>query len=548
MGLRETNLQKMGDRAFDALVVGGGINGAVSAAALAARGVSTAIIDRGDWGGGTSQESSNLIWGGIKYLENYELGLVWDLCKSRNQLMEAYPSNVREIRFFSAVRPGFRWHPLFMLGGTWAYWLFGRGYTQAPRYLSRKRIDSEMPVVDARQFKGGVEYSDAYLVDNDSRFVFNFVRSALNFGAIAANYVELLEARRVPSGGWESRVRCMETGAEKTVHSQVVINAAGPYADDVVGRAHTQTEHRHVFAKGIHLLVDRVTPEEKVLTFFDENGRMFFVIPMGPRSVIGTTDTRVKQPDTRVTEEDRDFLFRNINACLRLNLGPEAIIAERCGVRPLVVKGGDFQDDDGQWFNLSRKHVLEAGDGIVSMYGGKLTDCINIGEEVARLVRNMGVRVVEDGDTRRWYGEPPEEIRKEFFRQAHLMRLDELREQTTHELLSTRLWRRYGLRAFTMLEAIRREPAMDDVLIENAQYIRCELHHAAMTEMVTRLDDFMRRRSKIALVVPHEQLQEQVGVMEACRILFGGDAERRYRQYFESHENGYVESLGSTAA
>ncbi|MEM6734292.1 MAG: FAD-dependent oxidoreductase, partial [Myxococcota bacterium] len=124
MGLRETNLRKMGERSFDVLVVGGGINGAVASAALAARGVSTAVIDRGDWGSGTSQESSNLVWGGIKYLENYELSLVWDLCESRNRLMDAYPANIREIRFFTAIRPEFRWHPLFMLAGTWAYWLF----------------------------------------------------------------------------------------------------------------------------------------------------------------------------------------------------------------------------------------------------------------------------------------------------------------------------------------------------------------------------------------------------------------------------------------
>lgn len=546
MGLRETNLNKMGEREFDALVVGGGINGAVAAAALSARGAQTALIDRGDWGGFTSQQSSNLIWGGIKYLENYEFSLVWDLCESRNRLMEAYPSNVKEIRFFTAVRPSFRWHPLFMFAGTWAYWLFGRGYTRIPRYLSRSTIAREIPSIDAEQFRGGAEYSDAYLVDNDARFVFNFVRTGLNFGAIAANYVELVEAQRT-AAGWRARLRCLESGAETVVRTKVLVNAAGPYADRVVKRVGTQTEHRHVFAKGIHLLVDRVVDDEKVLTFFDETGRMFFVIPMGPRSVIGTTDTRVDEPESRVTAEDREFLFRNINACLKLErpLGPESIIAERCGVRPLVVQGGDYKDDDGQWFNLSRKHVLERGDGIVSMYGGKLTDCLNIGEEVVEHVAAMGVELSEE--RRQWFGEPPDEVRREFFRQAHLMRLDDLREQTTFELLSTRLWRRYGLRAFTMLEAIRREPAMDDVLIEKAQYLRCELRHAALTEMVTRLEDFMRRRSKIALVVAHEELQGQSGVMEACRILFGSDAERRYREYFDDHASGYIEELGGAA-
>ena len=85
-----------------------------------------------------------------------------------------------------------------------------------------------------------------------------------------------------------------------------------------------------------------------------------------------------------------------------------------------------------------------------------------------------------------------------------------------------------------MLEAIRCDPSMADVLIENAQYLRCELYHAAQSEMVTRLDDFMRRRSKIALVVPHETLRHADGIHEACEILFGDQAGRRYDAYFSS--------------
>lgn len=544
MGLRETNLKKMSEREFDTLVVGGGINGAVSAAALAARGVSTALIDRGDWGGLTSQASSNLIWGGIKYLENFELSLVWDLCESRNRLMEAYPANVREIRFLTAVRPEFRWHPLFMFAGTWAYWLFGRGYTRTPRYLSGSKLAKEMPVLATQRFSGGVEYSDAYLVDNDARFVFDFVRTGLDLGAISANYVELLDAEK-QNGQWLARIRCVETGVESVVRCRVLVNAAGPYVDDVVERSGQQTTHRHVFAKGIHLLVDRVTPEEKVLTFFDETGRMFFVIPMGPRSVIGTTDTRVDRPESRVTNEDRAFLLRNVNACLTLEqpIEDQHIIAERCGVRPLVVRGDDFKDDDGQWFNLSRKHVVESGDRSLSIYGGKLTDCLNIGEEIVDAVGGMGIRL--DDERRPWFGEPSEETHREFLRQAHLMRLNDLRERTSHELLSTRLWRRYGLRAFAMLEALRRDPHMDEVLIEHSQYLRCELHHAAQSEMVTRLEDFMRRRSKIASVVPHEMLKEQRGVKEACRILFGQDADQRYDEYFEEFERADEEPIST---
>ena len=99
--LRKSNIQKLPEKTFDVLIIGGGINGAVSAAALAAKGAKVALIDKGDFAGFTSSNSSNLAWGGIKYLESHEYGLVNKLCKSRNHLMRSYPSTVKEIRFFT---------------------------------------------------------------------------------------------------------------------------------------------------------------------------------------------------------------------------------------------------------------------------------------------------------------------------------------------------------------------------------------------------------------------------------------------------------------
>src|SRR5215510_15209802 len=122
MALRQTHLERLRDGAFDVLVVGGGINGAVTAAALAGRGASVALIDRGDFGHFTSQESSNLVWGGFKYLENYELWLVFKLCRSRNRLMKAYPDNVKEIGFLAALDVDAPYRPWFAGLGALAYW------------------------------------------------------------------------------------------------------------------------------------------------------------------------------------------------------------------------------------------------------------------------------------------------------------------------------------------------------------------------------------------------------------------------------------------
>lgn len=533
MSLRETNLARLRDESFDVLIVGGGINGAVSAAALAGQGVRVALIDRGDFAGFTSSQSSNLAWGGIKYLETYDFGLVRKLCLSRNRLIRAYPSTVKEVRFLTTLKRGFRYPRWFMWAGTWLYWLFGNGFTRPPQLLSRADIAATEPVIDLDDSAGGFEYSDAYLFDNDARFVFNFVRAALDHGAAAANYVESLGAGRDASGDWVCRARDVEGDGAFEIRARVLINAAGPYVDahnDLTGE---HTPHRHVFSKGIHLIVDRISKNRRVLTFFASDGRLFFVIPMGMKTCIGTTDTRVDRPETQVTDADRNFVLDNINACLRLDapLTREDVIAERCGVRPLVVRGqGDGERD---WMQLSRKHAIDVdGEGRhLSIFGGKLTDCINVGEEVTEHVAALDVAVPYRGH--RWYGEPSEAVRVEFLHQARLMGLDERTSPESSEPLSSRLWRRYGAHALSLLELIRENPSQAEVLIKGTEYLRCELVEAAQREMVVRLEDFLRRRSKIALVERCDTIRAAPGLMEACRILFGDEAEQRHAEYFE---------------
>jgi glycerol-3-phosphate dehydrogenase len=532
--LRNANVARLGGTLFDVLVVGGGINGAVSAACLAARGAKVALVDKSDFASFTSQESSNLAWGGIKYMESFEFGLVRKLCLSRNHLIRSYPSTVQEIRFYAVHTRGFR-HGLWkLILGTWLYWLIGNFFTRAPRRLPRATIAREEPIVDLKDSDGGFEYSDAYLHDNDARFVFKFIRAALDYGCIAVNYVESLGSKRGEDGVWLTTARDITTGADMTIRSRVLVNAAGPFVDALNGQAAVQTAHHHVFSKGIHLIVDRLTPNRRVLTFFADDGRLFFVIPMGPRTCIGTTDTRVESPIARVTDEDRRFVLDNINKRLRLPalLTEKDVIAERCGVRPLAVAvaGGGRKTTD--WMQLSRKHVVEvdAGARHLSIFGGKLTDCLNVGEEVAEHVLALGVDLPYR--EARWYGEPPDGARREFWHQARLMNLDGLTSPSSSEMLTPRLWRRYGAQAFGLLEDIRRDPSMAEVLIEGAEYLRCEIELAARHEMIVKLDDFLRRRSKIALVVTQQALRDAPGLHEACGLLFGAQARARYDEYF----------------
>ncbi len=534
MALRNTALAKLNGGSFDVLIIGGGINGAVSAAVLAGRGANVALVDRGDFGSFTSQESSNLVWGGFKYLEGYEILLVRKLCVSRNRLIKSYPDNIKPIPFLATLDESSP-HPTWLAAlGASGYWGIGSFRTHRPRYLSPEKIEQLEPMVNTDGAVGGIEYYDAYLPDNDSRFVFSFVRSALDVGATAANYVEVAGAER-REGRWQVTLKDVDSGGEPFMcTARVVINAAGPFIDGLSSELGVRTVHRIVYSKGIHLVVPQITPNQRVLAFYDDTGRLFYVIPMGRRSVIGTTDTRVDTPFTEVTDEDRNFLLDQINRRLDLPepLTAADIIADRSGVRPLVVAAGGGDQKDVDWTKLSRKHEIETDDAasVISIFGGKLTDCLNVGEEVADEVERLGIPL--EKDTHNWYGEPAKATREEFYRQARLMRLDDLRHKPEVEPLSDRLWRRYGRRAFEMLDEIRQDPSMGDDIIESADYLRVELHLAAETEMVTKLEDFLRRRSKITQVIREDDVRVSPGLHEAAVILFGEQADQRLVEYF----------------
>ncbi len=353
----------------------------------------------------------------------------------------------------------------------------------------------------------------------------------MNYGAVAANYVGATAVAR-RNGRWIVSIRDEVDGLTDEVECDALINACGPGVDRVNTMAEIKTRYRHVFSKGVHLMIDRAPDRSRILAFFASDGRMFFVIPMGPKTCIGTTDTQVTDSEVVVEDEDRDFILDNANELLNLSepLTREDIIAERCGVRPLAISGEAHSTD---WVELSRKHHVEVNqsDAHISIFGGKLTDCINVGEEIVRIVAKLGVKFPVG--PRRWYGEPDDKVKDEFLVQAKLLGLDDLADPRSCEPLSERLWRRYGANAFEMLETVRENPRNAERLLEHAEYLRCEIEQAGRREMITKLDDFMRRRSKIGLVVRCRDIIDDPSLRELCEILFGDQADAKLREYLE---------------
>lgn len=509
MSERNEQIDRCQKEVQDCLVVGAGINGAVSAAALAGKGAKVTVIDKGDFASLTSQESSNLAWGGIKYLENYEFGLVWKLCRCRNELMELYPTQVEEIRFLTCIQKGFRKSYLFVYLGALLYWAMGRFKTRPPVLLSKKAIEKRAPMVNAENLAGGMEYSDCRLVENDARFTFGFIRSTWRHGGIAINYMELVDAQW-KDGLWHAQLLDHTTGQTAEVQAKTLINAAGPFADPVNDKIEVRSSFRHILSKGVHLIVPQITEVNHVMAFFASDGRLFFMIPMGDRTCIGTTDLRVDTVAVRVRDEDITFILDNANSLLSLDcpLTPDDILATRCGVRPLVTQQSDDQSDK-EWTALSRKHEIHVGAEMkmLSIYGGKLTDCINVGNEVADLIEGFGVAIPDPEAI--WYGEPSRARKKEYEALAQNADID---PQATE-----RLWRRYGHMAEELVRAISSDASLGEPLLED--YLRAEFHHVSRHEMVVRMEDFLRRRSMLALIRKDEDLESMPGMPEAKQIL-----------------------------
>jgi glycerol-3-phosphate dehydrogenase len=487
---------------YDVVIIGGGINGAVSAAALSARGLKVFLADERDFGGLTSSQSSNLIWGGIKYLQSYEFGLVFKLSRARARLMRNYPTKIINMGFFAALGPNAPFGQLLGRFGTLFYWAIGLFSTPMPALFGRAKLKIVEPTVYAENVRGAVEYFDGVMPDNDSRFVWDFVSRARELGATVKNYHRVQEITKV-SNGFEIGIKNQISGEQFDVRAKVIVNAAGPFAkesNDLVG---SKTKKDLVFSKGIHLAVRKLTSDNRVLTFWDEQGRIFYVIPMHDRSVIGTTDTRVLDPLEEVTEQDREFVLRQINLSMTLDqpLTVADIISERCGVRALVVdRNKDNSKSD--WHKLSRKHSVETDpQGVISILGGKFTDCINVGEEIVHKVRKF---IPVTSPSKPWFGEEDSKQKASYEQVAAGL----LAQGAITTQVANQLWRRHGSAAKAILETLEAQPEARELAFEGLDITFAELAFISQNEEVKTAEDLLRRRLPIAMARSTQEIKE----------------------------------------
>jgi glycerol-3-phosphate dehydrogenase len=511
---RNENIARLGEGAFDVLVVGGGITGAGVALDAAARGLRTALVERDDFASGTSSKSSKLVHGGLRYLQNGDVRLVYEALHERQRLLRNAPHLVKVLPFLIPVFTGKggiipRQVARALGSAMWMYDLTGGlRIGKIHRRLKGDAARIHMPTLDDR-LAWAYLYYDAQT--DDARLTLTLARTAaLDFGATVVNHATVTGLRKeprgatgdkeprgatgAPSGGRVTGALVDTGGTEVDVRARVVVNATGVWADEV--RALDEGAHPHSIrpAKGIHVTVPwhKVRNDIAAVVPVPKDRRSIFVVPWpgldgivggeGSVTYIGTTDTDYDGDldDPQCTAEDVAYLLHALNRALREPLDETDVLGTWAGLRPLVSDASTSRTAD-----LSRRHqVLTSPGGLVTVTGGKLTTYREMAEDAV----NAAVEVVGDSLPRR---AGRSRTRKLALRGAEGW--DETRQADPH------LAERYGGEAGVLQAMIAADASLGQQLVPGLPYRRAEALYAARYEMATTLDDVLSRRTRARL-------------------------------------------------
>ena len=383
---------------FDVIVIGAGINGAGIARDAAMRGLKVLVLDKGDIGGGTTSWSTRLIHGGLRYLEHAELGLVRESLRERETLFRIAPHLVKPLPILLPLYEQSARGPLTIRAGMIAYDLLSLDKS-LPRHrmLTRDEALVEAPGLNRDGLRGAAIYYDAQ-VEFAERLVVENVLSAREHGATVITYARVQKAAgqfagRSTDAGQVVEFVDVRTGAVFAPRGRIIVNAAGPWVDEVLTGVGLPSKRLIGGTKGSHIIVSSFAgaPSTALYVEAESDKRPFFIIPWDGKYLIGTTDIRFTGDLDRVEIDDDeiDYLLRETNRVIsQARLTRDAVLYTYAGVRPLPYTGN--KDEEG----ITRRHFIRESpdqEGLLSIVGGKLTTYRNLAEQTVDLIgRRLG--------------------------------------------------------------------------------------------------------------------------------------------------------------
>ena len=482
---RDALIARLAARRFDLLVIGGGIVGAGIARDAAMRGLSAALVEQGDFASGTSSKTSKLIHGGLRYLEHGRLRLVFESLRERSILRTIAPGMVHPLSLVLPLYRGGRHAPWTVNVGLWLYdVLAGRGNIRPHRMLSARRAVALEPGLRVDGLRAAGVYADCQM--DDARLCLANILQAASLGAACGNYLRVRTLLRAEHRVCGAAVEDRLTGRMLEIKARAVINAAGPWADQVRKLSDGRALRRLSPTKGVHLILPRVA-QEALFAQARADGRMMFLLPWGEYSLIGTTETAVRGPleSLAASADDVGYLLEEVRRILPGSRCSEAdIVATFAGARPLLSFAGSST-------SASREHQIEVDRwGLISALGGKFTTYRRMAAQAVDAAIAAS-RLKADRCLTADVG------LSEILHPSSLAYWTELTRRVDPDLLA-RLLVRYGAGTIQILRLIAREPRLARPLCPHHEHIEAEIVHAVTHEFACTLTDVLARRTRIA--------------------------------------------------
>ncbi len=502
--LRET------EREWDVIIIGGGATGLGVAVDAASRGYKTLLLEKNDFAHGTSSRSTKLVHGGVRYLEQGNISLVFEALRERGILMKNAPHLVHKQPFM--VPHYKRWRGLYYWLGLKMYDLLaGRFGIGSSKHLSKKEAEDMVPKIASNNLRGGILYYDGHF--DDSRLAINLAQTSAEEGGTLINYMKVTGLIKADNKVKGVTAKDELSGEEYSIKGQAVINATGVFTDEILAMDDSISDSVIAPSQGIHIVIDSefLSSDTAVMIPETKDGRVLFAIPWYDKVMIGTTDTPVDEvsSEPEALESEIDYILEHIDEYLVKKPERSDIKSVFAGLRPLV-KNGDSEDTS----EISRDHSLfVTPSGLITIAGGKWTTYRKMAEDVVD-------RASKVADL-----EKKECITKEL--KIH---------GWDSEVNGTRPLDLYGDDRNHIEKIVEMYPEYGEPLHERLPYIKAEVIWAARNEMAMTVEDFNSRRTR-ALFLDAKASEEMAPEVARLMAKEYGHDEEWIEDQLESYSN-----------
>jgi glycerol-3-phosphate dehydrogenase len=512
---------RLGSEQFDVVVIGGGVVGAGAALDAATRGLNVAMVEARDFASGTSSRSSKMFHGGLRYLEQLELGLVREALHERElSLTTLAPHLVKPLPFLFPLTKRW-WERPYIAAGMFLYdELGGAKSVPGQKHLTRAGALRLAPGLKRSSLIGGIRYYDT--VVDDARHTMTVARTAAHYGAVVRSSTQVVSLLREGDRVVGVRVRDSENGEVTEVRGHVVVNATGVWTDEIQALSKQRGRFRVRASKGVHIVVPRDRIVSEVAIILRTERSVLFVIPWGTHWIIGTTDTEwnLDLAHPAATKVDIDYILDHVNTVLATPLTYDDIDGVYAGLRPLLA--GERDDTS----KLSREHAVAVpAPGLVAIAGGKYTTYRVMGEDAidaasefvpARVAPSITEKVPllgADG----YFALVNQAERVGAYYGLHPYRVRHLLD-------------RYGSLIGEVLAMAEDKPELLGPITEAPVYLKVEAVYATAAEGALHLEDIMARRMRISIEYPHRGVDCALEVAEVVAPILGWDADDIQRE------------------